>query len=52
MHITTNYPTYRHAQHINLYGDLLLPQSLVLQSRFGDMHLLLYLNQHISIITY
>ena len=35
-----------------LYDDLLLPQSPLFQLHFNDMHLLLYLNQHISIITY
>ena len=36
-----------------LYDDLLLPQSLVLQPHYDDdLYLLLYLSQHISIITY
>jgi len=35
-----------------LYDDILLPQSPMLQPHYDAMHLLLYLNQHISIITY
>jgi len=35
-----------------LHDDLLLPWSPLLQLRFNDLQLLLYLSQHISIITY
>ena len=35
-----------------LYGGLLLPQSLMLQPHYDDLHLLLYLSQHVSMITY
>jgi len=35
-----------------LYDDLRLPQSLMLQPHYDDLHLLIYLVQHISIITY
>ena len=31
-----------------LYDDLLLPQSLMLQPHYDDLHLLFYLNQHSS----
>jgi len=34
-----------------LYDDLLLHQSPMLQPHYDDLHLLLYLNQHIGIIT-
>jgi len=35
-----------------LYDNLLLPQSLLLQPHFDDFILLLYLSQHINIVTY
>jgi len=35
-----------------MYDDLLLPKTLMLQPHYDDLHLLLYLNQSISIIMY
>ena len=35
-----------------MYDDLLLPQGLMPQPHSDDLHLLLYLIQHISLITY
>ena len=62
MYINLMYITLMHITILNLhtrmsniqylYDDLLLPQSPMLQLHFDDLHLLLYLIQHISIITY
>ena len=38
--------------HACFYDNLLLPKIPLVQLQFTDLHLLLYLNQHISIITY
>lgn len=35
-----------------LYDDLLLPQSPMPQPHYDALHLLLYINQHINILTY
>ena len=35
-----------------LYDDMLLPQPSALQPLFDELHLVLHLNQHITIITY
>ena len=38
-------------QTYNLYDDLILPRGPMVQVHFDDLHLLLYLIQHINIIT-
>ena len=42
-----------HAQHTNLYDDMLLAQGgPMLQLHFDGLHLVIYPIQHINIITY